>query len=97
MIRRPPRSTLFPYTTLFRSVHGTSTTDSFTFTVTDSHGQTATALETITVSVSDPLPTATGGTAATHEDRTEYDTPELQAPEPDECRLRLTPENSGTF
>src|SRR3712207_8140739 len=22
MIRRPPRSTLFPYTTLFRSVHG---------------------------------------------------------------------------
>src|SRR2546422_8452549 len=24
MIRRPPRSTLFPYTTLFRSVHGNS-------------------------------------------------------------------------
>src|SRR3712207_7419513 len=24
MIRRPPRSTLFPYTTLFRSRHGTS-------------------------------------------------------------------------
>src|ERR1035438_10867758 len=24
MIRRPPRSTLFPYTTLFRSVFGTS-------------------------------------------------------------------------
>src|ERR1039458_7833733 len=24
MIRRPPRSTLFPYTTLFRSVHGQS-------------------------------------------------------------------------
>src|ERR1051326_8841623 len=23
MIRRPPRSTLFPYTTLFRSTHGT--------------------------------------------------------------------------
>src|SRR3712207_7446444 len=23
MIRRPPRSTLFPYTTLFRSFHGT--------------------------------------------------------------------------
>src|SRR2546426_12021585 len=26
MIRRPPRSTLFPYTTLFRSVPGTSPT-----------------------------------------------------------------------
>src|SRR3712207_7670416 len=24
MIRRPPRSTLFPYTTLFRSTHGSS-------------------------------------------------------------------------
>src|SRR5260370_6917013 len=29
MIRRPPRSTLFPYTTLFRSVHQTSGGDYF--------------------------------------------------------------------
>src|SRR3712207_9272673 len=28
MIRRPPRSTLFPYTTLFRS-HGVDTTETF--------------------------------------------------------------------
>src|SRR2546425_4937865 len=28
MIRRPPRSTLFPYTTLFRSVNGASTATS---------------------------------------------------------------------
>src|SRR5260370_9285225 len=28
MIRRPPRSTLFPYTTLFRSSTGSTTTDS---------------------------------------------------------------------
>src|SRR3712207_8041529 len=27
MIRRPPRSTLFPYTTLFRSVHEVLSTD----------------------------------------------------------------------
>src|SRR3712207_7890813 len=27
MIRRPPRSTLFPYTTLFRSTRGTSMTE----------------------------------------------------------------------
>src|SRR5258706_5877667 len=27
MIRRPPRSTLFPYTTLFRSCHGIDTAD----------------------------------------------------------------------
>src|SRR5256885_12214821 len=28
MIRRPPRSTLFPYTTLFRSIQGLSTLES---------------------------------------------------------------------
>src|SRR5256886_17502414 len=28
MIRRPPRSTLFPYTTLFRSVNGDASVDS---------------------------------------------------------------------
>src|SRR3989442_12532371 len=27
MIRRPPRSTLFPYTTLFRSLHGAEPAD----------------------------------------------------------------------
>src|SRR5258708_29697784 len=27
MIRRPPRSTLFPYTTLFRSLHGRNAAD----------------------------------------------------------------------
>src|SRR2546427_3893382 len=31
MIRRPPRSTLFPYTTLFRSHHGHSLTDAQNF------------------------------------------------------------------
>src|SRR2546426_843488 len=44
MIRRPPRSTLFPYTTLFRSADGTfsyshdgseTTTDSFTYKTCD--------------------------------------------------------------
>src|SRR3712207_6986280 len=31
MIRRPPRSTLFPYTTLFRSNYGTDTTEAGTY------------------------------------------------------------------
>src|SRR3989442_3347566 len=31
MIRRPPRSTLFPYTTLFRSVQETQKTDALDF------------------------------------------------------------------
>src|SRR3712207_8292534 len=33
MIRRPPRSTLFPYTTLFRSTSSTTTTTNLTSTV----------------------------------------------------------------
>src|SRR2546425_9298715 len=32
MIRRPPRSTLFPYTTLFRSVSGLLTNQTYFFT-----------------------------------------------------------------
>src|SRR5258708_19373531 len=35
MIRRPPRSTLFPYTTLFRSVDATNAVDLPSFTPTD--------------------------------------------------------------
>src|SRR2546422_3525668 len=34
MIRRPPRSTLFPYTTLFRSLRSMSTPARISFTVT---------------------------------------------------------------
>src|SRR6202451_2965198 len=42
MIRRPPRSTLFPYTTLFRSVHvsGPSTASIFSFKVATVKGLT---------------------------------------------------------
>src|SRR2546425_3533165 len=35
MIRRPPRSTLFPYTTLFRSASGTTCTDDGNVCTTD--------------------------------------------------------------
>src|SRR4051794_28514913 len=40
MIRRPPRSTLFPYTTLFRSRLGTWTLDAATYRVRWSHDLT---------------------------------------------------------
>src|SRR5689334_24439044 len=35
MIRRPPRSTLFPYTTLFRSIHGTAGADNISLSIED--------------------------------------------------------------
>src|SRR4029434_11333628 len=40
MIRRPPRSTLFPYTTLFRSHTPTHYTHSLTLTLTHTHTHT---------------------------------------------------------
>src|SRR2546430_17723176 len=39
MIRRPPRSTLFPYTTLFRSLLGLAITDQFSGDVSDRWGE----------------------------------------------------------
>src|SRR5258708_9295880 len=51
MIRRPPRSTLFPYTTLFRSLLDYETATSHTITVlaTSSDGSTNSADFTIAV------------------------------------------------
>src|SRR2546425_3858385 len=54
MIRRPPRSTLFPYTTLFRS---TVTTRGCGATVTSAEPEAVTPLASVTLndSVFDPL------------------------------------------
>src|SRR5260370_3058503 len=76
MIRRPPRSTLFPYTTLFRSAgvysysytlgdntSGDATSDTFSVTVNDSDGDSATT--SLVISIVD--------------DRSEEHTSELQS------------------
>src|SRR2546422_321680 len=65
MIRRPPRSTLFPYTTLFRSVSLPFGSHTITLTVTSSGGGSAddtvvinvvdTVAPTITLNGSNPL------------------------------------------
>src|SRR5256886_3574129 len=49
MIRRPPRSTLFPYTTLFRSLSFTIGTTTVTCVASDTRGNTATGSFTVTV------------------------------------------------
>src|SRR3712207_7381830 len=92
MIRRPPRSTLFPYTTLFRSVHprhddqgeritGYSARHDLAVTLRD----VGTAGEVI-ASVADA-----GGNAARVEgiSRSEEHTPELQSRQYLVCRLLL--------
>src|SRR5256885_8219514 len=79
MIRRPPRSTLFPYTTLFRSVRGISPVPT---------GLVATALDL------DDLARVGAGDAAAEaqpavEHRSEEHTSELQSPCNLVCRLLL--------
>src|SRR5256885_10005175 len=91
MIRRPPRSTLFPYTTLFRStaggfVTGTSTADTL------SSATKACMPSPVTPRVASP-PQATA-TASVHKSllerrRSEEHTSELQSPCNLVCRLLL--------
>src|SRR5256885_8184976 len=81
MIRRPPRSTLFPYTTLFRSalLH-TNLKD----------------LLTIALKVVDPLGQGTKTAAATTDVRSEEHTSELQSPCNLVCRLLLEKKKKTT-
>src|SRR5258708_33704181 len=51
MIRRPPRSTLFPYTTLFRSISPAATT-----TRTTTHGCAGPAIGAMTTRVGEVVP-----------------------------------------
>src|SRR5258708_18383012 len=85
MIRRPPRSTLFPYTTLFRSLQHLGIHE-----IVDKHdigfGERARRLERHQLDV------AGAGT-----DRSEEHTSELQSPDHLVCRLLLEKKNkTGT-
>src|SRR5258708_26807816 len=73
MIRRPPRSTLFPYTTLFRSIPG--------------HVAERDAPQDGLQAVAVSRPGHTGQPAAA--DRSEEHTSELQSPDHLVCRLLL--------
>src|SRR5258707_6220951 len=84
MIRRPPRSTLFPYTTIFRSkVYGAADpTLTYTVTGTTYYGDVAqnvvsgVSLSTVTMGAAtagDHVITATGGTAANYADAIDVD------------------------
>src|SRR3712207_7405663 len=88
MIRRPPRSTLFPYTTLFRSLSSTdkvtyapeasySGPDSFDFKADDGTDRSAAATVSITVVPFNDPP------------RSEEHTSELQSRQYLVCRLLL--------
>src|SRR5256885_4231696 len=76
MIRRPPRSTLFPYTTLFRS---TTPPAAGSLPTTDDGAATRTSFGRI----AETVPSRNGG------DRSEEHTSELQSPCNLVCRLLL--------
>src|SRR5256885_10981829 len=90
MIRRPPRSTLFPYTTLFRSADGGYTV---TLTVTDARGAASPAASTTAHVQASPLVVLAAGNISScgsdWDERSEEHTSELQSPCNLVCRLLL--------
>src|SRR5690349_22923464 len=83
MIRRPPRSTLFPYTTLFRS---TATLASTAASVTRSSPSTRSTAGRLTASPGVPV---SFSTSITSPSRSEEHTSELQSRRDLVCRLLL--------
>src|SRR5258708_13150975 len=79
MIRRPPRSTLFPYTTLFRSTASAQSISSFS----GGHSSKTFAICSLTL--------AAGGGSSSFDApfRSEEHTSELQSPDHLVCRLLL--------
>src|SRR5258705_8213683 len=87
MIRRPPRSTLFPYTTLFRSLYTSTvdTPDPFIINSLTLGSSAATTLETINFSNVNGISL-----------RSEEHTSELQSLRHLVCRLLLEKKNNDT-
>src|SRR3712207_8821573 len=100
MIRRPPRSTLFPYTTLFRSSEGANTAQfSETRGIEKDRGCVTPVLSRYSTSscsaartTSCPVRWCTGPVAS----RSEEHTSELQSRQYLVCRLLLEKKNNAT-
>src|SRR5256885_8891893 len=81
MIRRPPRSTLFPYTTLFRSCS--------VIGISSMRARVTAALVTISRANSIPVVRRSRSSAQSRRNRSEEHTSELQSPCNLVCRLLL--------
>src|SRR2546426_7289697 len=95
MIRRPPRSTLFPYTTLFRSAHGGDRPepDAEDHEVEVVHHAQRSGPRLPAVPVRFEIPYLPGETCAVDQ-RSEEHTSELQSPCNLVCRLLLEKKNN---
>src|SRR2546427_6421903 len=85
MIRRPPRSTLFPYTTLFRSLHGRSES----FCRRTSRGFVTDTRSTSAHELTNPQPGLVSQLRWYFKQRSEEHTSELQSQSNLVCRLLL--------
>src|SRR3712207_8304551 len=92
MIRRPPRSTLFPYTTLFRSRRSASTTSTRMRVASDGPGDEYT-LRSVAARRTRVI---VARTATTTDVRSEEHTSELQSRQYLVCRLLLEKKNNIT-
>src|SRR3712207_8296372 len=96
MIRRPPRSTLFPYTTLFRSPHDAEDAGLVLLSGTG-HREPGHAIDLVTFTQSEIVQRRTQleATAADRSlDRSEEHTSELQSRQYLVCRLLLEKKNN---
>src|SRR3712207_7270704 len=92
MIRRPPRSTLFPYTTLFRSrLHGA------TEAIAEAVGSTGLSLSPIEREAYEAAVAATRAELGDHAFRSEEHTSELQSRQYLVCRLLLEKKKTNLF
>src|SRR5260221_8365822 len=89
MIRRPPRSTLFPYTTLFRSVGGVRPRGGEKFVLGGLCGQWHACLDLMNLAVSTTSGPVDKLLAPPGSDRSEEHTSELQSHSDLVCRLLL--------
>src|SRR5258708_21538966 len=96
MIRRPPRSTLFPYTTLFRSM-AADFQESMTTLVTGA-GESEKNLALVGAGIKNiAVTTGTSTKDLVAGMRSEEHTSELQSPDHLVCRLLLEKKKSGTL
>src|SRR5258707_11839350 len=94
MIRRPPRSTLFPYTTLFRSVHSVEEAD---LQVDEHHGEGDPRRRDQQASPAvDEVQPGQGKAARSWHLRSEEHTSELQSRQYLVCRLLLEKKKKQT-
>src|SRR2546430_10638080 len=99
MIRRPPRSTLFPYTTLFRSLRNALPEllkvllNTACYPAHDPHSLEKEPDETLGDSIEDGTETETETETDTEKKRSEEHTSELQSQSNLVCRLLLEKKN----